>query len=214
MVKLRSGPAIAVLVATVASVGCASSVGPSLRPAPSIVIRSPTRDATTTAALTTSGASGTAEPTTTLRPFTADEERLLDALPEDVKNFCIPAPDGASVARLTCFQEDPGEVTAEYALWPSAAAMSAWYDDALERYGITGRDQGSCSDAWPAEKRYPDSGTPVGRVACLESVAGSFVVLWTDTRSLIGGEATVSVDLPESQADLLDWWTVYHGEGG
>jgi len=142
---------------------------------------------------------------TEARALSADEERLLTYIPEQLAEKCEPfeAGSGDTVGGLVCSSED---VEVLYRLFPDRDAMDAALQVNANIRGATG---GECATDRVALTPYTIDGLPAGRVLCYRSKAGFFFgtarsdIEWTDERLLVYAHA---VRGDGADLSLYEWW--------
>jgi Tol biopolymer transport system component len=140
------------------------------------------------------------------RALSAEEERLLTYIPNDVAETCGPfdAGSGAAVGGLVCTSE---EVEVLYRLFPDRGAMDAALQVNANIRGATG---GECATDRVALTPYTIDGLPAGRVLCYRSTVGFFStegarsdIEWTDERLLVYAHA---IRNDAADLSLYEWW--------
>lgn len=147
------------------------------------------------------------------RPLTADEERLLTSIPEDVGGDCLPLdraePVQGELAALVCTTD---ELEVLYELFPNRDLM----DEAFQsNANITRAPAGECATDHLAVTPYTIGGEPAGQVLCytraIDVNAGqaggpkirTSHIEWTDENSAIYAHA-IRTDLGD--LTLYEWW--------
>jgi serine/threonine-protein kinase len=148
------------------------------------------------------------------RPLTADEERLLTSIPEDVGADCLPLdraePVQGELAALVCRDDD---VEVLYELFPNRDLMDVAFQS---NANIKRAPEGECATEHLAVTPYTIGGEPAGRVLCYTQAIHENPVVqaggpktqtshieWTDENSAIYAHAIRS-DLGD--LTLYEWW--------
>jgi hypothetical protein len=151
-----------------------------------------------------------------------DEDRLLAAIPEAIREGCVAESSGnpfegdepvtavaghpGATAGFLCSWDPPsggpGSVSLTYLLFPDRSTM---YEDYWKSWVWDARLGGDCGDERPSEFVVLESGTRVGRVYC---TGGQFQpeMTWTDDRTFV---LTNAMQIPYSDvgaAELYTWW--------
>lgn len=158
-----------------------------------------------------------------------DEDRLLAAIPEDIRGHCVAEslgnvwegenPTAAvtghpdAIAGFFCRWEPAsggaGSVSLRYLLFPDRSTM---YEDYWTRWGVSIGVGGDCRGKKSSESVFLKEGGRAGRVFC---AGGAFQpeITWTDDNKLV---LTHAMQIPFAHigaAELYTWWIdQQHGE--
>ena len=172
----------------------------------------------------TASPSPTVEPAfkTTERPLTANEDRLLAAIPAGANAGCLPLdrpePIQGELAALVCH---PKDVEVLYELFPTQSDMNAAF---LQGVNTRQAPDGECATDPLAVTPYTIGGNPAGSVLCYtveggtgaqfigaqadEEIVKQSHIEWTDENSSIYAHA-VRHDLAD--LSLYQWWLTSSG---
>jgi len=141
--------------------------------------------------------------------FTVEEERLLQHVPEALRDGCESANDvkpTQALAAVICITEDDLE-SVIYELFPGKPAMTRYYNVQVRRAPVVkgqfGLNDGDCEKFVYAEGTYANGR---GRLLCyITGVSSTPWIEWTDLNCLVYAIATRTKD--KGGIDLYKWWS-------